>query len=76
MSGMGQGNGAAQSSWAVISTLMLEIMRKHRHCTIFKAFISGDKLKIVLGFAFVDDKKLLYASKPGEQSYHKVAKGI
>lgn len=28
MSGMGQGNGAALASWAVISTPVLEIMKK------------------------------------------------
>ena len=72
MLGMGQGNGAAPASWAVISTPMLEIMRKHGHCTIFKALISGDELKIV-GFAFVDDKDLLRVSKSGGQSYDKVA---
>jgi hypothetical protein len=47
MSGMGQGNGAAPASWAVISTPMLEIMKKNGHCTVFMAFISGNKLKIV-----------------------------
>ena len=75
MSGMGQGNGAAPASWAVISTPMLDIMRKRGHCTIFKALISGDELKIV-GFAFVDDKDLLRASRPGEQTYHEVAQDM
>jgi hypothetical protein len=55
MSGMGQGNGAAPASWALISTPMLEIMKKHGQCTVFKAFISGVELK-KFGFAFVDDK--------------------
>ena len=61
MSGMGQGNGAAPAGWAVISTPMLEIMKKHGHCMAFKALISGEELKIV-GFAFVDGKDLLRAS--------------
>jgi hypothetical protein len=75
MSGMGQGNGAAPASWAVISTPMLEIMRKHGHCITFKASISGDELKIV-GFAFVDDKDLLRASRPGEQTYQEVGQDM
>jgi len=75
MSGMGQGNGAAPASWAVISTPMLEIMKKRGKCTVFKAFISGEELKIV-GFAFVDDKDLLRASRPGEQTSEEVAQDM
>jgi hypothetical protein len=67
MSGMGQGNGAAPASWAVISSPILEIMRKRGQCTDFKAFISGEELKIV-GFAFVDDKDLLRASSVGRKT--------
>jgi hypothetical protein len=40
-------------------------MTSDGHCTVFKAFISGEELKIV-GFAFIDDKDLLQASRPGE----------
>jgi hypothetical protein len=75
MSGMGQGNGAAPTSWAVISTPMLEIMRKRGHCTHFKALISKDEIKIV-GFAFVDDKDLLRASAPGEKTYQEVGQDM
>ena len=75
MSGMGQGNGTVPASWAVISTPMLEIMKKRGQCTVFKAFISGDELKIV-GFAFVDDKDLLRASSPGEQTHEDVAQDM
>jgi hypothetical protein len=76
MSGMGQGNGAAPASWAVISTPILEIMRKRGQCTVvFKAFISGKKLKIV-GFAFVNDKDLLQASILGMQTYNEVAQDM
>jgi hypothetical protein len=75
MSGMGQGNGAAPASWAVISTPMLEIMKKHGHCMVFKAFISREELKIV-GFAFVNDKDLLRASRPGKQTYFEVAQDM
>jgi hypothetical protein len=39
---------------------------------VFKAFISGNELKIV-GFAFVDDKDLLQASRPGKCTYVEVA---
>jgi hypothetical protein len=75
LSGMGQGNGAAPASWAVISTPMLEIMKKRGNCTVFKAFLSGEELKIV-GFAFVDDKDLLRASMPGEKTYVEVAEDM
>jgi hypothetical protein len=75
MSGMGQGNGAVPASWAVISTPMLEIMKKHGQCTTFKAFNSGEELKIV-GLAFVDDKDLLRASRPGEQNCQEVAQDM
>ena len=75
MSGMGQGNGVAPASWAVISTPILEIMRKRGQCTVFKAFISGEELKIV-GFAFVDDKDLLRASILGMQTYNEVAQDM
>jgi hypothetical protein len=75
LSGMGQGNGAALVSWAVIITPMLEIMKKRGNCTVFKAFLSGEELKIV-GFAFVDDKDLLRASKPGEKTYAEVAEDM
>jgi hypothetical protein len=54
---------------------MLEIMKKRGQCTVFKAFISGEELKIV-GFAFVDDKDLLRASRPGEQTYEEVAQDM
>jgi hypothetical protein len=75
MSAMGQGNGAAPASWAVISTPILEIMCKRGQCTVFKAFISGKELKIV-GFAFVDDKDLLLASIVGMQTYNEVAQDM
>jgi hypothetical protein len=72
MSGMGQGNGVAPASWAVISSPILEIMHKRGQCTDFKAFISGEELKIV-GFAFVDDKDLLRASSVGRKTCGEVA---
>jgi hypothetical protein len=54
---------------------MLEIMKKRGHRTSFKAFISGKELKIV-GFAFVNDKDLLRASRPGKQNYQEVAQDM
>ena len=64
-SGIGQGNGAGPTGWAVISTPMLDIMWKQGHCTMFKAFISDSKIKFV-GFAFVNNKDLLKASIVGD----------
>jgi hypothetical protein len=54
---------------------MLEIMKKHGHCTVFKTYISGEELKNV-GFAFIDDKDLLRASRPGEQTFSEVAQDM
>jgi hypothetical protein len=75
MSVMGQGNGAAPASWAIISTPMLEIMWKRGQYTVFKAFISGEELKII-GFAFVNNKDLLRISILGRQTYGKVAQDM
>ena len=61
--GLGQGNGAAPTGWAVVSTLMLDIMWKQGHCTVFKALISDMEIKFV---GFVDDKDLLNAGHVGD----------
>jgi hypothetical protein len=75
MSGIGQGNGAAPASWAIISTPILEIICKKGQCTVFKAFILGKELKIV-GFAFIDNKDLLRVNILGSQTCEEVAQDM
>jgi len=60
--GAGQGNGAAPTMWAVVSTPMLEVMREEGFCTVFKALISEEEIKFV-GYAFVDDTDLILTAK-------------
>ena len=56
--GVGQGNGAGPAIWAVVSTPVLEMMRKHGHGAVFRLAIKGPDVRMV-GFAFVDDSDLL-----------------
>ena len=56
--GVGQGNGAGPAIWAVVSTPVLEMMRKQGHGAVFKMAIKGDDIRLV-GFAFVDDSDIL-----------------
>ena len=72
MSGLGQGNGAAPAGWAVISTPVLEVMRKEGCYTVFKALVSDDEIKFV-GFAFVDDTDLLRVGTSVEDTFEDVA---
>jgi hypothetical protein len=72
MSGLGQGNGAALGGWAIISTLILEVMRMEGCYTAFKALVSDDKIKFV-GFVFVDDTDLLWVGMPAEDNFEEVS---
>ena len=56
--GVGQGNGAGPAIWAVVSTPVLEMMRKHSHGAVFRLAITGPDVRMV-GFAFVDDSDIL-----------------
>jgi hypothetical protein len=56
--GVGQGNGAGPAIWAVVSTPVLEMMRKNGHGAVFRLAISGASIKLV-GFAFVDDSDII-----------------
>ena len=55
---MGQGNGAGPQIWAVVSTPVLNMLRKEGYGAFFEASISGEKLTFV-GYAFVDDTDLV-----------------
>ena len=52
--GVGQGNGAGPTLWAIISSPVLEVLRSEGYGTFFKTAITGKDLKFV-GFSFVDD---------------------
>jgi hypothetical protein len=61
LQGIGQGNGAGPAIWAVISAVLLCIMRDSGYGLNFITATSS--LAIVLaGFAFVDDTALLHAA--------------
>ena len=59
--GVGQGNGCGPQVWAVVSSVMFEILKKKRLTTSFVSPLSKEHLKLC-GFAFVDDTDLLQAS--------------
>ena len=64
--GLGQGNGAAPAIWAVVSTPVLNMLRKQGYGATFKCCISGEELRLV-GYAFVDDTtKTTLAATPDE----------
>ena len=56
--GIGQGNGAAAYIWAIVSTPILNCLRKSGHGAAFKFSVSGDKTKLI-GYCFVDDSTLV-----------------
>ena len=52
--GLGQGNGAGPTIWAVVSTPLLNQMRKRGFGFFYLTCISNDELHFV-GYSFVDD---------------------
>ena len=65
MQGLYQGNGAGPIIWAVVSSPILQILRKEGFGTFFKSSISGKTIRLV-GYAFVDDTDLIQTAKPHE----------
>ncbi len=61
--GLGQGNGAGPTIWALISTPVLNLLRTHGFGIKITSCISGDYLHFV-GYCFVDDTDLV--EFPGE----------
>jgi len=51
--GAGQGNGAAPTMWAVVSTPMLEIMQEEAFCTVFKALISDEEISLWVMYSWM-----------------------
>jgi hypothetical protein len=52
--GIGQGNGAGPTLWALISTPLLNILQEEGLCVAFKTALSGNKVTFA-GYIFVDD---------------------
>jgi hypothetical protein len=70
MHGNGQGDGAGPAIWAVLSTPILNMLRKHGFGCEFLAPISNMKYKFV-GYPFVDDTDLIQ-SNSSHNSYTQV----
>ena len=58
MQGILQGNGAAPTTWVLISSPLLNLLRKKGYCGKFMSPITKEKTHLV-GFAFVDDTDLI-----------------
>jgi hypothetical protein len=56
--GLGQGNGAGPTIWALISTPILNMLRSHGYGIKITSCISGNNLHFV-GYSFVDDTDLV-----------------
>ena len=63
--GVGQGNGCGPQVWAVISSVMFEVMKQRGLTTTFTLPISKDQLDLC-GFAFVDDTDIFQATGKGK----------
>jgi len=46
VAGIGQGNGAGPQIWAVVSTLILDLLRQEGYGAAFKAAVSGTKYNL------------------------------
>jgi hypothetical protein len=56
--GVLQGNRASSSIWAVVSTLIIEMLHQRGFGTFFRAAISKDKTLNFVAYTFVDDTNL------------------
>jgi hypothetical protein len=74
MHGVGQGNGAGPAIWAVVSTPILNMIRKKGYgCTLFGP-MSHRKIYFV-GYTFVDDTDLIYSNATAS-NYKEVINGL
>ena len=75
LQGVYQGNGAGPIIWAVISSPLLEIMRKEGFGTFFKAAIDGEQIRIA-GYAFVDDTDLIQTGRTSDATAQEITKSM
>jgi hypothetical protein len=61
LQGIGQGNGAGPAIWAVISAVILRVMRDSGFGLNYITALSATAI-VLAGFAFVDDTNLLHAT--------------
>ena len=59
--GLGRGNGVSPPIWYIVSTTLLNCLRKAGHGAAFKCWISGDTTKLV-GYYFVNDSTIFHIS--------------
>jgi hypothetical protein len=71
MQGVYQGNGAGPVIWAVVSSPVLQLLRKEGYGAFFKAAISGNEIRLV-GYAFVDDTDLIQTGISSMDSFASV----
>jgi hypothetical protein len=64
-SGVGKGNGAVPSIWAVASTPVLKMMKDEGFGFMYKTSIEGKQLHFV-GYRFVDDTDIIQSGQPWE----------
>jgi len=55
---IGQGNRAGLQIWAVVSTLILDLLQQEGYNAAFKAVVSGDQSQF-LGHSFVENMDLI-----------------
>jgi hypothetical protein len=72
--GIGQGNGAGPAIWAVVSTPLLNILRKKGYGCEIRDPISGKRYKFA-GYAFVDDTDLVQSS-PGQHDIKTITRDM
>ena len=56
--GIGQGNGAGPQIWALVSTPVLNMLRREGYGAVFESAISRERVSFV-GYSFVDDTDLV-----------------
>ena len=70
--GVGQGNGAGPTIWAVVSSPVLNMLRESGCLCTFRMAITGKEVKFV-GYAFVDDADKVVTSPDPEATYKEIA---
>jgi Reverse transcriptase (RNA-dependent DNA polymerase) len=73
--GVGQGNGAGPQIWAVVSTVVLNLLREEGNGGYFKCPITGNEFFFV-GYSFVDDTDLVVTTRRAEESFESVLDGM
>jgi hypothetical protein len=63
-SGVGKGNGAGPKIWAVMSTIVLKMMKDEGFGFMYKTSIEGKQLHF-MGYRFVDDTDIIQSGQPG-----------